>query len=207
MAMRRWHIVFWLFLALLVIPGAARAQTGSPRSPTRTLSGEQLDAFVELTGDPKPMVWQRLLADPLLVAYAAAAADARLARRSSGKAMTIAGFTILGVGAGAGYGLFLWGVMSGVDCSSYYSDSCEPDKSMMTFGAVLMLVSIGTGLGIGIPGIVRMVRASEAENEASARYQNPGMPYLPPYPGAYSGGPRQPSPAPTLGAPILSFRF
>ena len=203
-------VVLSLALAtLLATSSAARAQ-GAPAFPAqpaaRGLSGQQLDSFVELTGDSKPVVWQRLLADPGLVRFAAAAADARMERRSSGKTMTIAGFTILGVGAGAGYGLFLWGMMSGLN-NCDYAASCHPNENLMLGGAVLMVASIATGLAIGVPGIIRMVRPSEAETEASSRYQNPGLPQLPPYPGSYSRAMMLRPPAIPVSAQLLSFRF
>jgi hypothetical protein len=213
MAARKSPIVLSLALgAVLAAPGATWAQApaarpGSlPRPPAMSLTPEQLDAFVELTGDPKPVVWQRLLADPGLVPFAAAAGDARLERRSSGKTMTIAGFTILGVGTGVGYGIFLWGFASGIDCSNY-AGTCEPSKTKMLGGLVLMVASLATGLSLGIPGIIRMVRASEAENEASGRYQTPGLPQLPAYPAAYSPPMTLRAPAIPLSLPLLSFRF
>ncbi len=194
-------------VGLVLLSGTARAQVAP--SPVHQLTAEQLDSFVELTGDPKPLVWQRLLADPGLVPYAAAAANARLERRASGKTMTIAGFTILGVGVGVGYGLVLWGLMSGVDScgNGTYSDSdCSPNGALMLGGFALMVASIATGCAIGIPGIIRMVHASDAENEASARYQNPGLPPMPAYPPPYRQSRWQPS-SRTLVAPILSVTF
>jgi hypothetical protein len=203
MSMRRSGVVLpWAALLVLVLPSPARAQGAEP---TRQLTAEQLDSFVELTGDPKPLVWQRLLADPGLVPYAAAAANARLARRASGKTMTIAGFTILGVGAALGYGMVLWGLTSGIDCGAY--SDCSPDETLILGGFALMVGSIATGCGIGVPGIIRMVRASEAENEASARYQYPGLPPGPAYPPPYRTSSRWPPAGRTLSAPILSLTF
>jgi hypothetical protein len=189
--------------AILLIPGVGRAQGAA--APARGLTAEQLDSFVELTGDPKPLVWQRLLADPGLVPFAAAAANARIERRSSGKTMTIVGFTILGVGAGAGYGLFFWGLTQGMDCG--YASSCKPNESLMLGGVALMVASIATGCAIGIPGIIRMVRPSEAENEASGRYQTPGLPSMPAYPTSYSQARWLRLADRPLSAPILSLTF
>jgi hypothetical protein len=178
MALRRFAVAVSMALAaLLAMPGVVRGQ--GPAEPlARSLTADQLDAFVELTGDAKPLVWQRLLADPGLVRYAAAAADARLERRASGKTMTIVGFTVLGVGAAAGYGLFLWGLSQGI-CD--YGTSCHANE--------------------------RMVRPSEAENEASGRYQTPGLPPMPGYPTPYPHSLRL-RPAGTLvSAPILTLTF
>jgi hypothetical protein len=187
----------------LLTPGAGRAQGAAV--PARGLTAEQLDSFVELTGDPKPLVWQRLLADPGLVPFAAAAANARLERRASGKTMTIVGFTILGVGAGAGYGLLFWGLTQGMNCD--YASSCKPNESLMLGGVVLMVASIATGCAIGIPGIIRMVRPSEAETEASSRYQTPGLPPMPAYPTSYSQASWLRLAGRPISAPILSYTF
>jgi hypothetical protein len=179
--------VLSIFASMLALPGPARAQEraqendASPaapptRPPATLLTQEQLDSFVELTGDPKPWVWQRLLADPGLVPFAAAAADARMDRRSTG-----------------------------MDCGYY--ESCEPDKSMLLGGLGLMAVSIGTGLGLGIPGIIRMARQSEAETEAARRYHPPELPQMPPYPGPYPTAKSVRAGGFTLSAPILSFTF
>jgi hypothetical protein len=204
MALRRFAVAVSMALAaLLAMPGVVRGQ--GPAEPlARSLTADQLDAFVELTGDAKPLVWQRLLADPGLVRYAAAAADARLERRASGKTMTIVGFTVLGVGAAAGYGLFLWGLSQGI-CD--YGTSCHANESMMLSGVLLALASIAVGCSVGIPGIIRMVRPSEAENEASGRYQTPGLPPMPGYPTPYPHSLRL-RPAGTLvSAPILTLTF
>jgi len=70
-----------------------------------------------------------------------------------------------------------------------------------------MAASIGTGCGIGIPGIVRMVRASDAENDASGLYHRTALPPVPPYPPPYRAAARGPSPGRALALPILAIRF
>jgi hypothetical protein len=199
----RWSVVpLWSAVGLaLLLPSPARGQGAGAAG---RLTAAQLDSFVELTGDPKPLVWQRLLADPGLVPYAAAAANARLERRASGKTMTIAGFTILGVGAALGYGMVLWGLTSGFDCDA--DSDCSPNGTLMLGGLALMVGSIATGCAIGIPGIIRMVRASDAENEAAARYQNPGLPPMPTYPPPYRQS-RWPGAGRTVTAPVVSITF
>jgi hypothetical protein len=167
-----------------------------------------LTAFAELIGETKPVVWQRLLDDPGLAPLAAAAADARMARKSSGKALTIAGFTILGVGVGAGYFIMLSGITSTGNCSSdYYSSSCGPNTDRMLGGLAIGILSVGVGLAIGIPGIFNMTRPSEVENQATERYQawGTGQPLV--YPGAYSQAPSMRSPGRRLDLSLLSFRF
>ena len=207
MAARRSSIALLLVLAaFLALPRASHAQGAPGPGPARALTAEQLDAFVQLTGDPKPVVWQRLLADPGLVPYAAAAADARLERRASGKTLTIIGFSVLGVGLIGGYVLFMVGYFQMFSCLDSESDSCHPG-SLMLGGLAVMAGSTAIGLSLGIPGIIRITRPSEAENEASARYQNPGLPPLPAYPTSHAQTLHLRPPARTLSIPILSFTF
>ena len=84
-----------LFLAA-ALPSFARADTASSRA---TLDPAQLDAFAALVGESTSSVAQRTAKDPSLVPLAAKAAEARMRRKHTGKALTIAGFTILGVGS------------------------------------------------------------------------------------------------------------
>jgi len=140
--------------------GSSPARLAAPLStPSITLS--QVDTFAELLGEPKERVEQRLLWDPGLVPLVAAAVDARLARKSQGKIMTIGGFTILGVGVVAGFLEALSGLC-------VYGD-CQDAKSRA--GEAIALASVGIGLALGIPGIVMLTRQSEAEDKAVDRYQ------------------------------------
>jgi len=84
--------------------------------PTPTLTAIQLEKFAELIGEPQFVVSRNLQADPRLIPYAAAAADVRVERKSTGKIMTIVGFSILGVGAIAGYVIMLEGITQGLNC-------------------------------------------------------------------------------------------
>jgi len=158
---------------LLVAPGAPQATP---------LTAEQFDAFVQLIGEPKPVVWQHLQMDPGLVPLAATAADERMSRKSSGKIRTIVGFSIFGVGLAAGYLIMLSSFSDSVNCDYSGSSSCGNDISGHLWTAVLVwAASAGVGLGIGIPGIISMARQSEVETNAVDRYQYPhGM--LPPQP-------------------------
>lgn len=210
------HMARWLLaLLILAIPAVALAQDATapvapvPAAPAMVppaLTAAQLTAFSELMGEPKPVVWQRLLADPGLAPLAAAAADVRMERKSSGKTMTIVGFTILGVGGGVGYALLLSGAMSGDNCG-YYESQCEPNTDRMLSGVMIGLLSVGVGLAIGIPGIIRMAKQTEIETQASDRYQawGAGQPLL--YPGQYSQTPSMRSPGRRFDLSLLSIRF
>ena len=85
-----------LFLAA-ALPSLARADTASSRT---TLDPAQLEAFTALVGESTSTVALRIATDPSLVPLAAKAADARMQRKHTGKVLTIAGFTIFGVGTG-----------------------------------------------------------------------------------------------------------
>jgi hypothetical protein len=150
------------------------------RSAPPALTAEQLEVFAELVGEPRPVVWQRLQMDPALLAMVAAAADARMERKSSGKVRTAVGFSIFGAGGIAGYVVMLT-AFSPRDCG-YDNDTCYPlDGRRLAFGLIIMAASAGLGLGIGIPGIISMVRQSAAETAAVDRYAYPQMPLPPPF--------------------------
>jgi hypothetical protein len=205
---------------LLVVTGTARAEEGlalrvasldqdganvgpPPRPIVRpAITAEQFNAFAELIGEPRPLVWQRLEQDPGLVPFAVAAGNARLERRSSGKSQTAVGFSIFGVGAMAGYFIMLSGI---AETCSAYDDSCEDEMfHRFLIGLVVIGASAGVGLGVGIPGIVSMVRPSEQERTAVDRYQFPQL-HVPPQtfvPG-YSALPS----ARTFKLPLLSVSF
>jgi hypothetical protein len=195
--------------ATLTTPTTAHAQSPavpSPSPPALSLTRLQVDAFAELLGEPKEVVWRRLLADPGLVPFAAAAAATRMERKSSGKTMTIVGFTILGVGLTAGYLIILSGISDSVNCS--FDSACsQSNDGRITTGFVVGLVSTGVGLAIGIPGIVRMAKQTEVETEAVDRYQYAGVGRQPVFPPGYSsalpGGAR----AKALNLSLLSFKF
>lgn len=171
------------------------------------LTPVQFDAFVELIGEERPEVWRRLSLDPGLVPLAAAAADARLERRRSGKFRTILGFSILGGGVTLGYLLLLSSIDHSADCS--YGESCGNDLGGSFITAMfIVLASTGVGLGIGIPGIISMARQSEVETAAVDRYQAGGLP-PPPLPPPYYPYPAQ-SAIPlgmTFKVPLLSIAF
>jgi hypothetical protein len=135
-------------------------------APAPSITPSQVDAFAELSGEPRERVEQRLLWDPGLVPLVAAAVDARLARKSQGKVMTIGGFTLLGVGVLAGFLVALSGPLICWDAE------CQREADSRSHsGEAVALASVGVGLALGIPGIVMLARQSEAEDKAVDRYQ------------------------------------
>ena len=192
------------------LPGSvADTATSPPR-----ISQAQFDSFAELIGEPRPLVWQRLQLDPGLAPLAAAAADARMSRKSSGKVRTIVGFSIFGVGLGAGYVILLSSILDGANCNSNsYNDTCDSSMgSGAIAGLLVMAISAGVGLGIGIPGIVSMARQSEAETAAVDRYQYPFAPPPPspslfPPPSPYYPGQSAMPPSRAFKVPLLSLSF
>jgi hypothetical protein len=204
-------------------PGSPTAHQPPPSTAAPRLTAPQLERFAELLGEPGAVVWQNLLADPSLVPYAAAAAELREERKSSGRTMTIVGFSILAVGGIAGYVIMVEGLAQSMNCSfssdysySYSGNSCNNGDNTVWVGLLIGLASVGVGLGVGIPGIVRLVRQTPEETDAVNRYQYStsmrGMPLPSPYgppPSPYG----RPYPYPptslgkTLHVPLLSLSF
>jgi hypothetical protein len=182
----------------------APAPGPSAISQTRpAITAEQLNAFAELTGDPRPVVWQRLKLDPGMVPFAVAAANARMDRRASGKIRAAVGFTIFGVGGIAGCLIALSGL--GVTCDNWDNSACASQVwRRLVIGLVVIAASAGVGLPIGIPGIASMLRSSEAERIATDRYQKPQIPM--PSPGSSPGHSGLPS-VRTFRVPLLSLSF
>jgi hypothetical protein len=179
---RRSH--FSAFAAALFLaaawPSLARADTASVRA---TLDSGQLDAFAALVGESPSTVAQRLSTDPSLMPLAAKAANARMQRKHTGKVLTIAGFTIFGLGTVIGFEMMVASAGS-YNCPS---NGCPAGGNHGVPGLVVMLVSETIGLAMGIPGIVKLASQSEAETEASARYHpvaplRTGMPETPSHP-------------------------
>jgi hypothetical protein len=140
-----------------------------PRAAAPLLTKEQFAAFAEMLGEPRAVIWQRLQVDPTLASSAVAAAEARLQRKRTGKMHTAVGFSIFGVGAITGYILISTAfqpVGGGV--------SIADDR--IALGLVVLAASAGVGLPLGIDGIVKMSRQSEAETATLERYQKPQMP-------------------------------
>jgi hypothetical protein len=186
-----------LFTCLWVHPASAQddsptlATTESPRSSVN-LTPAQLDGFAELTGDGKRAVAYRLSTNPRLVPLAAAAADARASRRSTGKIMTIVGFTILGVGDIAGTYI----IMS----TPGYPNVKSEDRGRVYLGLGVGVLSLGVGLALAIPGLIKMASPSEVEERALDAYS----------PGWRDVGFQSPPPqvlGKTVATPVWSFTF
>jgi len=147
-----------------------------PSTPATTLTPKQLESFSDLTGDAKRTVQHRLSTDPKLMPLAAAAADARASRRTTGKVMAIIGFTVLGVGDIAGTYIVL--------STPGYPNVKTEDQGRMYLGLGVGLLSLAVGLALAIPGLVKMASLSEVEQRAldvySPGWQDVSFRYLPP---------------------------
>jgi len=153
-----------LFLTA-ALPSLARADTASSST---TLAPAQLEALAALVGETTSTVAQRIATDPSLVPLAAKAADARMQRKHTGKVLTIAGFTIFGVGTVIGFEMIVSSLRSS-NCQSG-NGGCGTGGNHGLPGLAVALVSEAIGLAMAIPGIVKLARQSEAETEASERY-------------------------------------
>jgi hypothetical protein len=174
------------------MPPVAPAQ---PVQPMRSLAltPEQLHAFSDLSGDSPGRVSQRLAMDPGLAPLAAAAADARMRRKSTGKVLMIVGFAILGVGDIVGTAIM-------VSTPGYPSNIESGQEGRLLVGVAVDLVCLGVGLALAIPGIVKMARQGDEENRA-LDYYAPARGQ-----GVYQVAPPQVLGS-TIALPVLSFDF
>jgi len=136
-----------------------------PAAPAVTLTPQQLESFSDLTGDAKRTIQHRLSTNPRVVPLAAAAADARASRRTTGKVMAIVGFTILGVGDIAGTYIIV--------STPGYPNVKSENQDRMYLGVGVGVLSLAVGLALAIPGLVKMASPSEVEQRALDAY-SPG---------------------------------
>jgi len=159
-----------LALALLA-PRMAQAEDGGRGALTRP----QLDAFARVVGDDTDVVAQRLASDPGLLPLAAAAADARLARRHSGATLTTAGFLVLGVGLLGGGVLIVSGLTpSGCGWEEPNCGGGDNDGTVHA-GFAALLVGLVAGPALAIPGLVKLARTTQVEADALERYGAPPL--------------------------------
>lgn len=138
------------------------------------LTAEQLEAFSHLVGEPQAVVLRHLQLDPGLMPLAVSAATERIRRKRSGKIRAVVGFSIFGAGLIAGY--VVKESSRTMSCSAQ-PDTCDSDRSTRSgLGIFIGVVAAAVGLGIGIPGLVRMGKQSEAEYDALNRYLEPAQP-------------------------------
>jgi hypothetical protein len=147
---------------------AANSEMSQPVLTDSRLGGPQLNAFAAMVDEPESVVLQRLHTVPELVPFALAAGEMRMNRKRSGKVMAITGFSILGVGAIGGLAIFVSSISA--SCSN---DGCGAGgDGRAHLGLLVGAISVGVGLALGIPGIVRMASQSSLEEEAVARYRS-----------------------------------
>jgi hypothetical protein len=181
--------------------GRAFAQAGPEGAPAPLgpgLTPEQMQAFADLTGDNPYSISRRLAAEPQLVPLAQAAADARMSRKTTGKVLTIIGFSILGVGDIAGTAIIL--------TTPGYPDT-KGHEGRVLLGAGIGLASLAVGLAMGIPGIVKMVAASDVEARALKSYSPTQTSLAARRPAWPDSSLREPSAARSYVAPVLTLAF
>jgi MFS family permease len=154
--------------ALFVSPAAAQDAAPAPPPPAHAfaLRAEQVSSFADVVGEPEGTVVGRLALDPNLVPLAAAAADARDSRKSTGKIMAITGFSILGVGDIVGAVV--------IAATPGYPNIRSDGWQQVGIGLGVALGALAVGLAIAIPGVVKMGKYSDAENAAVEYYERNG---------------------------------
>jgi hypothetical protein len=154
--------------ALFVSPAAAQDAAPAPPPPARAfaLRAEQVSSFADVVGEPEGTVAGRLQLDPNLVTLAAAAADARDSRKSTGTIMAITGFSILGVGDIVGAAV--------IATTPGYPNITSDGWQQVGIGLGVALGALAVGLAIAIPGVVKMGKYSDAENAAVEYYERTG---------------------------------
>jgi len=179
---------------------AQDVQLTQPVPPMQSvrLTPEQLQAFSDLTGDGRKVIFERLATDQRLAPLVAAAAQARMSRRTTGKVLTILGFSILGVGDIVGSAIMM--------ATPGYPRIKSDHEGQFFLGAGVDLVSLGVGLALAIPGLMKMIRPGDEENRILELY-NQGR-----GPGAYQTTPGQTLESPqvvgkTVAAPVFSLAF
>ena len=140
--------------------------------PTRrrdlAITAEQFDTFVDLVGASEDSVMWRLQHDPGLVSIAVAAADARRARKKSGRNAMILGFSTVGLGATVG----ILGVLA--SGPGYPGESPQPNEQSAKGNStmdVIGLVLVGLGLFTATYGIMTVSARTDIETEAVSRYE------------------------------------
>jgi hypothetical protein len=208
MKSQNWISPFVLGL-VLVVPATVSAQANSTPQPRR-LSQSQLDVFAAVVDEDPSVVERRLLWDPSLGQFAAAAADARVSRRRLGTAMTVGGFATMGLGLLVGSVIWVSGIRLFSDCPYEGGSNCQSpgnDEDQMSKGVIVALASTVVGLAVGIPGVAMLRGTSEAEKDAIQQYrarESWPRPIAPaPYSRAFPGGPA----GKTFNLSLLSVAF
>jgi hypothetical protein len=117
--------------------------------------------------------------------------------------MAITGFSILGVGVIGGLAIFVSNISA--SCSN---DGCGAGgDSRAHLGFLVGALSVGVGLALGIPGIVRMASESSLEEEAVARYRSAIPSPLPSTGMAPVKSGQAQSPTGIITWPLVSFAF
>jgi hypothetical protein len=163
--------------------------------------------MVELFEAPREQVIRRLWLDPGLAPLALRALKRGQERRTAGKAMTICGWVVLGVGGALGAWLLLSGYVQShpfqvSDCDGACQSSASTKE---TAGIVVGIISVPLGLGLALPGMKILRQPSNLESDALRRFQQSEPDRLPD--GPRPSLPSAPLSGRALSLPLLGFNF
>ncbi len=150
------------------VPESARPAEPAARGSAQAsaLTDEQIAIFARMVEATGPEVATRLESDAAMRGVALGALEARESRRSSGKAMAIVGFTILGIGD-------IVGAVIIVTAPGYPRvESGQTGRILLGMG--VGIAAAGVGLALAIPGLVKMGRPGSVELQAIADYRRQG---------------------------------
>jgi hypothetical protein len=133
----------------------------APSLPVPVMTASQIEAFGQLVGEPQGVVSRHLQLDPGLIPLAVDAANEHTRRKRSGRIRAWVGFSIFGAGAIVGDVVMESTDTMGCDVQQNACLSERGDR--LALGIIFAVVSASVGLGIGIPGLVRMGKQSQAE--------------------------------------------
>ncbi len=182
--------------ALSLISTAAMAQ-----EPVPVETPEKLSTLSAVVGAPPEEVSARLKTDPTLSSMAEKALDARSSRKRTGTVLAVIGFTIVGVGDLVGAAIIV--------TAPGYPNLTDEGWNQALIGLGVGVASIGVGLALGIPGVIKVVRASESERQLGDYYQRtrPAAPATPSPPAPAPNPALAPVPQTSFAVPLVSVRF
>jgi hypothetical protein len=194
----RGSLVAWAIVSAL--PASAWAQIeAQPRSglgpkppiavavAVAPITRDQVESFATVVGEDPYIVAQVLTYNPELIPAAVAATKAREERKRTGRGLIIGGFSVLGVGVGAGLLMALSGPLICFD------EECKQrQQSASNRGEAIAIAGAALGLALAIPGFIKNAAESDTEREAIRRYRAR-------HPESLPAPPREPARFPAVG--------